>query len=216
MSHQIRYAGDFDSAAACAAACVAAADCTAYTWHDASVAGYALECFFRIDGAWEPSAGWAGHFSGDKTSGGANITLASPCGAFLVAAGVAAPVTAEAAPVFPLAPGTFFHDAAAATLYYALAAGQSAADLEADAWVAVQEVLVSADGVRGHVRVHANISAIVQFLPEDLGAFIRRHPHADAGDDAVSEREAVAGIFGLLPNWATDLGLCTIRTRSTA
>ena len=29
-----------------------------------------------------------------------------------------------------------------------------------------------ADGVRGHVRVHANISAIVQFLPEDLGAFI--------------------------------------------
>jgi DNA-binding transcriptional LysR family regulator len=29
-----------------------------------------------------------------------------------------------------------------------------------------------ADGVRGHVRVHASISAIVQFLPEDLGAFI--------------------------------------------
>jgi DNA-binding transcriptional LysR family regulator len=28
-----------------------------------------------------------------------------------------------------------------------------------------------ADGVRGHVRVHANISAIVQFLPEDLGVF---------------------------------------------
>jgi hypothetical protein len=25
--------------------------------------------------------------------------------------------------------------------------------------------------VRGHVRIHANISAIVQFLPEDLGAF---------------------------------------------
>ena len=32
-----------------------------------------------------------------------------------------------------------------------------------------------ADGVRGHVRVHANISAIVQFLPEDLGAFHRLH-----------------------------------------
>ena len=30
-----------------------------------------------------------------------------------------------------------------------------------------------ADGVRGHVRMHANISAIVQFLPEDLGAFTR-------------------------------------------
>jgi DNA-binding transcriptional LysR family regulator len=32
-----------------------------------------------------------------------------------------------------------------------------------------------ADGVRGHVRMHANISAIVQFLPEDLGAFAREH-----------------------------------------
>ncbi|GKS82708.1 LysR family transcriptional regulator [Acidovorax sp. SUPP1855] len=32
-----------------------------------------------------------------------------------------------------------------------------------------------ADGVRGHVRMHANISAIVQFLPEDLGAFARAH-----------------------------------------
>ena len=33
-----------------------------------------------------------------------------------------------------------------------------------------------AKGVRGHVRVHANISAIVQFLPEDLGAFARAQP----------------------------------------
>ncbi|MBS0317882.1 MAG: LysR family transcriptional regulator, partial [Proteobacteria bacterium] len=32
-----------------------------------------------------------------------------------------------------------------------------------------------ADGVRGQVRVHASISAIVQFLPEDLGAFARAH-----------------------------------------
>lgn len=31
-----------------------------------------------------------------------------------------------------------------------------------------------ADGVRGHVRMHANISAIVQFLPEDLGALLAR------------------------------------------
>jgi DNA-binding transcriptional LysR family regulator len=33
-----------------------------------------------------------------------------------------------------------------------------------------------ADGVRGHVRMHANISAIVQFLPEDLGTFVHQHP----------------------------------------
>ncbi|MGQ0708227.1 MAG: LysR substrate-binding domain-containing protein [Rhodoferax sp.] len=33
-----------------------------------------------------------------------------------------------------------------------------------------------ATGVKGHVRIHANISAIVQFLPEDLAAFSRTHP----------------------------------------
>jgi molybdenum-dependent DNA-binding transcriptional regulator ModE len=33
-----------------------------------------------------------------------------------------------------------------------------------------------ADGARGQVRVHASISATVQFLPEDLGAFICKHP----------------------------------------
>lgn len=38
------------------------------------------------------------------------------------------------------------------------------------------ELAEYADGVRGHVRVHASISAIVQFLPEDLGAFARQHP----------------------------------------
>ena len=43
--------------------------------------------------------------------------------------------------------------------------------------------------------------------PGYLGAFIRKHPHADSGDDAISEREAVPGIFGLLPNWATDAKL---------
>ncbi|WP_276606547.1 LysR substrate-binding domain-containing protein [Ramlibacter rhizophilus] len=32
-----------------------------------------------------------------------------------------------------------------------------------------------AEGVRGHVRVHATISAIVQFLPEDLAAFAEHH-----------------------------------------
>ena len=34
-----------------------------------------------------------------------------------------------------------------------------------------------AEGVRGHVRVHASISAIVQFLPEGLGSFAREHEH---------------------------------------
>jgi DNA-binding transcriptional LysR family regulator len=33
-----------------------------------------------------------------------------------------------------------------------------------------------AEGVRGHVRMLANLSAIVQFLPEDLSAFFAAHP----------------------------------------
>jgi len=41
--------------------------------------------------------------------------------------------------------------------------------------------------------------------PGYAGAFIRRHPHADVGDDAVPEREGVPGVFGLVPHWATDL-----------
>ena len=52
--------------------------------------------------------------------------------------------------------------------------------------------------------------------PGYLGAFIRKHPHADSGDDAISEREAVPGVFGLLPNWATDskLARSTYNARS--
>ena len=37
-----------------------------------------------------------------------------------------------------------------------------------------------------------------------LGAFIRKHPNADVGDDAVPKAEAVNGLFGLVPHWATD------------
>jgi len=36
------------------------------------------------------------------------------------------------------------------------------------------------------------------------GAFIRRHPNAHLGDQAVPAREAVNGLFGLVPHWATD------------
>ncbi|MDI1246480.1 MAG: SOS response-associated peptidase [Rhodoferax sp.] len=36
------------------------------------------------------------------------------------------------------------------------------------------------------------------------GIFIRRHPHADVGDQAVQEREALPGLFGLVPHWSPD------------
>lgn len=36
------------------------------------------------------------------------------------------------------------------------------------------------------------------------GTFIRCHPHADLGDEAVLEREALNGLFGLVPHWSPD------------
>jgi putative SOS response-associated peptidase YedK len=51
----------------------------------------------------------------------------------------------------------------------------------------------------------------VDLWPGYLGSFIRRHPHADVGDEAVPELEAVNGLFGLVPHWATDTKL----TKST-
>lgn len=65
-----------------------------------------------------------------------------------------------------------------------------------------------ADGVRGHVRIHASISAIVQFLPEDLGAFIRRH-------DAVKidlEEHLSAEVVRAVREGAADLGICNAAT----
>ena len=61
-----------------------------------------------------------------------------------------------------------------------------------------------ADGVRGHVRMHANISAIVQFLPEDLGSFIRQH-------DAIKidlEEHLSTEVMRAVHEGAADLGIC--------
>lgn len=63
-----------------------------------------------------------------------------------------------------------------------------------------------ADGVRGHVRVHANISAIVQFLPEDLGAFIRTHPEVKIDLEEHLSTEIVRAVA----EGAADLGICNV------
>ena len=63
-----------------------------------------------------------------------------------------------------------------------------------------------ADGVRGHVRVHANISATVQFLPEDLGGFIRAH-------DAIKidlEEHLSTEVLRAVQEGAADLGICQV------
>jgi putative SOS response-associated peptidase YedK len=40
--------------------------------------------------------------------------------------------------------------------------------------------------------------------PGYVGTFICRHPYADVGDEAVPAREAVNGLFGLVPSWSPD------------
>ena len=60
------------------------------------------------------------------------------------------------------------------------------------------------DGVRGHVRVHASISAIVQFLPEDLGAFSRAHEHVKIDLEEHLSSEVVRAV----QEGAADLGVC--------
>lgn len=61
-----------------------------------------------------------------------------------------------------------------------------------------------AEGVRGHVRIHANISAIVQFLPEDLGAFASEHPQVKIDLEEHLSTEVVRAV----QEGAADVGIC--------
>lgn len=61
-----------------------------------------------------------------------------------------------------------------------------------------------ADGARGQVRVHASISATVQFLPEDLGAFVRAHP----GIRIDLEEHLSNEVLRAVQEGAADLGIC--------
>ncbi len=63
-----------------------------------------------------------------------------------------------------------------------------------------------ADGIRGHVRVHASISAIVQFLPEDLGAFVRDHSEIKIDLEEHLSTEVVRAV----QEGAADLGICNV------
>ena len=61
-----------------------------------------------------------------------------------------------------------------------------------------------ADGVRGHVRIHANISAIVQFLPEDLGSFARQHSQIKID----LQEHLSADVVQAVHEGTADLGIC--------
>jgi DNA-binding transcriptional LysR family regulator len=63
-----------------------------------------------------------------------------------------------------------------------------------------------ADGVRGHVRIHANISAIVQFLPEDLGSFAQAHPQVKID----LQEHLSSDVVRAVQEGAADLGICNL------
>ncbi len=66
------------------------------------------------------------------------------------------------------------------------------------------ELAEHARGMRGFVRVLANLSAIVQFLPEDLQAFLA----AQAGIGVDLEERPSGGVVAGVEEGAADLGIC--------
>lgn len=60
-----------------------------------------------------------------------------------------------------------------------------------------------------HLAANFNVADIEKGLKSELwpgyiGPFIRKHEHADVGDDAVPFRELMTGSFGLIPHWSKD------------
>lgn len=56
----------------------------------------------------------------------------------------------------------------------------------------------------------------VDLWPGYTGHFVRRHPYADIGDEAVPDLECMPGLFGLVPHWSTDIKIArhTFNARS--
>lgn len=95
----------------------------------------------------------------------------------------------------------------------ATSAGIALANLARGVLHEMDEILVQmseyASGVRGHVRVMANISAINQFLPAEIKSFLSEHPQVQvhlqenistAIAKAVFENAADIGIFSMMPH----------------
>ena len=62
------------------------------------------------------------------------------------------------------------------------------------------------DGVRGHVRMHATISSIVQFLPEDLGSFAREHSQIKID----LQENLSADVLQAVHEGTADIGICNM------
>ena len=61
-----------------------------------------------------------------------------------------------------------------------------------------------AAGVKGHVRIYANISAIVEFLPEDIGAFAKLHPQIKID----LQEHLSSDVIRAVHDGAADAGIC--------
>jgi len=59
-------------------------------------------------------------------------------------------------------------------------------------------------GVRGHVRIHANLSAIMQFLPDDLAGFTAVHPQVKLDLEEHVSSEVVRAVR----EGDADVGIC--------
>lgn len=70
------------------------------------------------------------------------------------------------------------------------------------------ELAEHAQGIRGHVRMMANLSAIVEFLPEDLHGFMRKHELIRID---LEERPSVGIVRAISDNLA-DIGICSGET----
>ena len=89
------------------------------------------------------------------------------------------------------------------------AAGLALRDLARQALHVLDDLPVQlrdfASGVRGQVRVFANISAITQFLPQDLAAFAQAHPQVRI---LLEESNSLATVRAVAEN-AADVGVYT-------
>ncbi|WP_322050193.1 LysR family transcriptional regulator [Paraburkholderia bannensis] len=74
------------------------------------------------------------------------------------------------------------------------------------------EMLDYASGTRGQVRVFSNISAITQFLPDDLSTFLEGHP---AVEIRLEERNSLVTLRSVAEN-AADVGIFTVEPHAEA
>ncbi|WP_186332372.1 LysR family transcriptional regulator [Bordetella genomosp. 13] len=66
------------------------------------------------------------------------------------------------------------------------------------------EIAEYAQGIRGHVRLYANISSIIEFLPRDISRFLELHPAIRVD---LQERTSTS-IIEAVRNGSADVGIC--------